>query len=198
MEADRWIRAVEIRPTNRRVAHHAVLFAGGTNDRMFRAFDAKNGIVKFKSDVTFATGSAEVTANARQAVQRFAQILNSPDELKEIYKSGSGTIRVAEDGTVSGIFSDGDLRRLILHDQDAALRRPVREVMTANPKRIRGDQPYRTIADMYFARGFAEMQMAQDFCNGIPLSRLEGDDIVGGEPLPVAEVFQRAIASFEA
>jgi hypothetical protein len=30
MEADRWIRAVEIRPTNRQVAHHAVLFAGGT------------------------------------------------------------------------------------------------------------------------------------------------------------------------
>jgi hypothetical protein len=41
------------------------------------------------------------------------------------------------------------------------------------------------------------MQMAQDFCNGIPLSRLEGDDIVGGEPLPVAEVFQRAVASFD-
>jgi hypothetical protein len=26
---DRWIRAVEVRPTNREVAHHAVLFAGG-------------------------------------------------------------------------------------------------------------------------------------------------------------------------
>jgi hypothetical protein len=26
---DRWIRAVEVRPTNRQVAHHAVLFAGG-------------------------------------------------------------------------------------------------------------------------------------------------------------------------
>jgi len=42
-------------------------------------FDAARGIVKFKSDVTFATGSAEVTAQAKQAIQRFAQILNSPD-----------------------------------------------------------------------------------------------------------------------
>jgi hypothetical protein len=29
MAEDRWIRAVEIRPSNRQVAHHAVLFAGG-------------------------------------------------------------------------------------------------------------------------------------------------------------------------
>ncbi len=29
MDQDRWIRAVEIRPANRQVAHHAVLFAGG-------------------------------------------------------------------------------------------------------------------------------------------------------------------------
>jgi chemotaxis protein MotB len=42
-------------------------------------FDSTKGIVKFKSDVTFALGSAEVTPNAKQAVARFAQILNSPD-----------------------------------------------------------------------------------------------------------------------
>ena len=42
-------------------------------------FDAARGIVKFRSDVTFATGSAEVTAQARAAIQRFAQILNSAD-----------------------------------------------------------------------------------------------------------------------
>ena len=42
-------------------------------------FDSSKGIVKFKSDVTFATGSAEVTPNAKQAVGRFAQILNSPE-----------------------------------------------------------------------------------------------------------------------
>jgi hypothetical protein len=57
--------------------------------------------------------------------------------------------------------------------------------------------PARTIADVYFARGFSEMQMAQDFCNGIPLSRFEGDEVIPGMPLPVDSVFRRAIASFD-
>jgi chemotaxis protein MotB len=41
-------------------------------------FDEKRGIVKFKSDLTFAPGSAELTPQAKQAIGRFAQILNSP------------------------------------------------------------------------------------------------------------------------
>ena len=40
-------------------------------------FDSARGMVKFRSDVTFATGSAEVTEQARPAIARFAQILNS-------------------------------------------------------------------------------------------------------------------------
>jgi len=41
-------------------------------------FDSARGIVKFKSDVTFSPGSAEVTSKAKDAIARFAQILNSP------------------------------------------------------------------------------------------------------------------------
>ncbi len=40
-------------------------------------FDSSRGIVKFKSDVTFNTGSAELQPKARTAIARFAQILNS-------------------------------------------------------------------------------------------------------------------------
>jgi chemotaxis protein MotB len=40
-------------------------------------FDSARGIVKFKSDLTFALGSADLTDNARRAIGRFAQILNS-------------------------------------------------------------------------------------------------------------------------
>lgn len=60
-------------------------------------------------------------------------------------------------------------------------------------------QPTRTalIAEMYFARGFAEVQLASDFCNGIPLSDGTQEVIVFGEPLTVAQVFDRAIASFD-
>lgn len=40
-------------------------------------FDAARGIVKFKSDVTFATGEATLTPKAKEAIARFATILNS-------------------------------------------------------------------------------------------------------------------------
>ena len=40
-------------------------------------FDSARGVVKFKSDVTFNTGSAEVTTKAKEAINRFAGILNS-------------------------------------------------------------------------------------------------------------------------
>jgi hypothetical protein len=53
------------------------------------------------------------------------------------------------------------------------------------------------IGEMYMIRGFAEMQLAQDFCNGIPLSDGATETFVLGTPLPVAEVFARAIVSYD-
>jgi chemotaxis protein MotB len=41
-------------------------------------FDSARGIVKFKSDVTFAVGDATLTPSAKTAITRFAEILNSP------------------------------------------------------------------------------------------------------------------------
>jgi chemotaxis protein MotB len=41
-------------------------------------FDSARGIVKFKTDFTFATGSADLTEKAKSAIARFATILNSP------------------------------------------------------------------------------------------------------------------------
>lgn len=52
-------------------------------------------------------------------------------------------------------------------------------------------------AEMYLARGFAEMQLASDFCNGIPLSDGSGAVPVLGTQQTVAEVFQVAIASLD-
>jgi chemotaxis protein MotB len=41
-------------------------------------FDSARGIVKFKSDVTFAKGDANLQARAKEVIDRFAQIVNSP------------------------------------------------------------------------------------------------------------------------
>lgn len=51
------------------------------------------------------------------------------------------------------------------------------------------------IAELYFARAFAEMQMANDFCNGIPLSDGSIQEIDYDTPRTIAEVFETAIAS---
>lgn len=53
------------------------------------------------------------------------------------------------------------------------------------------------IGEMYFAKGFAEMQLAQDFCNGIPISNLVDGVPQAGEPETDAKVFTRAVASYD-
>jgi hypothetical protein len=57
--------------------------------------------------------------------------------------------------------------------------------------------PTADIGEMYFARGFAELQLASDFCNGIPLSDGASDVAKLGTPLPVKDVFAAASASFD-
>ena len=61
-------------------------------------------------------------------------------------------------------------------------------------------QPAETskVGEMYLARGFAEMQMASDFCNGIPLSDASNaPPVIFGQPLTVAAVFNVAIATLD-
>jgi arabinose-5-phosphate isomerase len=61
-------------------------------------------------------------------------------EVSSIKRRSGAVVLVDEQGKVSGIFSDGDLRRAITNDDGSVLKQPIRELMTRNPKRIRGDQ----------------------------------------------------------
>jgi chemotaxis protein MotB len=42
-------------------------------------YDPNTGMIRFKSDVTFALGSADLTARAREVIGRLAPILNGPE-----------------------------------------------------------------------------------------------------------------------
>lgn len=53
------------------------------------------------------------------------------------------------------------------------------------------------IAEMYLARGFAEMQLASDFCNGIPIGDGNAVPPENGVPFSTAEVFMLAGASLD-
>lgn len=71
-------------------------------------FDSARGVVKFKSDVTFNVGSAEVKNEARNAIARFAQILNSPAAARyELQVAGhTDSQRVSNPATVKAGHKD--------------------------------------------------------------------------------------------
>lgn len=52
-------------------------------------------------------------------------------------------------------------------------------------------------AEMYLARGFAELQLASDFCNGIPMSNVYSVDPKFETPKSTQVVFQYAAASLD-
>jgi arabinose-5-phosphate isomerase len=90
-------------------------------------------LIKVSEAMTFRLGENLPVASEQLTV---GEVLRQVSKIKR--RSGA-VILVGSDERVSGIFSDGDLRRLITEDE-AALRRPVAGVMTRNPKRVRGDQ----------------------------------------------------------
>lgn len=61
-------------------------------------------------------------------------------QVSTIKRRSGAVILVDEPGRLSGIFTDGDLRRLLTTDPSNALSRPVRDVMGRTPKHVRNDQ----------------------------------------------------------
>jgi arabinose-5-phosphate isomerase len=92
-------------------------------------------MIRVSEAMTFKRGENLPVASDRLSV---GEVLRQVSKIKR--RSGAVVLVDEGSGRVSGIFSDGDLRRLITADEGAGLRRPVAEVMTRNPKRVRGDQ----------------------------------------------------------
>jgi hypothetical protein len=54
------------------------------------------------------------------------------------------------------------------------------------------------IGEMLSLAGFTYVLFGESFCSGVPFSHLEGDEIVYGEPQTTDEMFQTAVARFDA
>jgi arabinose-5-phosphate isomerase len=91
-------------------------------------------LIKVKEAMTFKRDENLPVASEKLTV---GQVLH---EVSSIKRRSGAVVLIDDEGKVSGIFSDGDLRRAITDDDGSVLRRPIRELMTKNPKRIRGDQ----------------------------------------------------------
>lgn len=61
-------------------------------------------------------------------------------EVSRIKRRSGAVILMDDDGKISGIFTDGDLRRVVTDSDGAALSRPIADFMTRNPRRIRSDR----------------------------------------------------------
>jgi arabinose-5-phosphate isomerase len=90
-------------------------------------------LIKVSEAMTFRRGENLPVASDRLTV---GQVLH---EVSSIKRRSGAVILVNELGKTSGIFSDGDLRRLITDNDGTALQKPVASVMTHNPKRIAAD-----------------------------------------------------------
>ncbi len=90
-------------------------------------------LMRVDEAMTFRQGENLPLADASQTV---GDVLR---EVSKIARRPGAILVTGGDGRLVGIFSDGDLRRLIVSDAAGALNRRVADVMTTSPKRIRHD-----------------------------------------------------------
>lgn len=57
--------------------------------------------------------------------------------------------------------------------------------------------PTANLGQMYFVLGFAELTLAENFCNGQPLSDASTGEVIYGEPKSNQEIFTLALAHFD-
>ncbi len=90
-------------------------------------------LIKVKEAMTFKIGENLPVAKDSLTV---GQVLH---EVSSIKRRSGAVILVDKDGRMTGLFSDGDLRRTVTDNDGSALSRPIRDVMTKNPKRTRDE-----------------------------------------------------------
>ncbi len=90
-------------------------------------------LMRVHEAMSFRTGDNLPLAREEQTVGDVLQAVS------KITRRPGAVVIVDHAEALAGIFSDGDLRRLILSDGDKALSRRIGEVMTRNPKKIEAD-----------------------------------------------------------
>ncbi len=147
-----------------------------------------------------ARSDAGAVALANGALGRFRNVTGGNESTWMF-----GGLLADEWGTSSTFIQNDEADWRKIQDNNSSVQNQLRrlyQVRTAATQavpKLKEFSPTRTalLGEMYFARGFAELQLASDFCNGIPLSDGAGEEIKFGAPLPVSAVFTAAIGSFD-
>src|SRR5687768_17482976 len=91
-------------------------------------------LIRVREAMTFKLGENLPVASERLSV---GEVLH---EVSRIKRRSGAVILTNESGKISGIFTDGDLRRLVTDDDGTGLKKPIGDVMKRDPKRIRADE----------------------------------------------------------
>lgn len=83
---------------------------------------------------------------------------------------------IDEQGKLSGIFTDADLRRLLVADGPAALQRPVAEVMTASPAHLTDDALVRDAVQLIREKRLDEIPVLNQ--NAQPIGLIDVQDLI--------------------
>jgi arabinose-5-phosphate isomerase len=103
----------------------------------------------------------------------------------------TGAVILTDDqGRLCGLFTDSDLARLIEHRRDAALDRPIREVMTANPITVPLGTRLLEAVDILCQRKISELPVVDAAFR--PVGLLDITDLIGLVPQEDAAVAQPA------
>jgi arabinose-5-phosphate isomerase len=81
------------------------------------------------------------------------------------------------DGRLAGVFTDSDLARLFEQRRDAALDRPIAEVMTANPITVPLGARVAEALDILRRRKISELPVVD--ADGRPAGLLDITDLIG-------------------
>lgn len=143
------------------------------------------------------------TALRLGALARLRQIAGGTDGTETVWLFAG---LLADEWTTSSTFiqnDEADERNISLDNSSVTNQyRTVNRARTAANQSIAALRKFlptqlANIGEMYFVRGFAELTLADNFCNGTPLSDASGPTVVLGTPLTNDAVFRMAMASFD-
>jgi arabinose-5-phosphate isomerase len=90
----------------------------------------------------------------------------------------TGAIMLTDaDGRLTGLFTDSDLARLFERRDEAALDRPIAEVMVASPSTVRSGKRVSEAVNLLASRKFSELPVVD--AEGRPVGLLDITDLIG-------------------
>ena len=93
------------------------------------------------------------------------------------------------DGRLTGVFTDSDLARLFEQRRDAALDRPIREVMTSNPHMVRQGSRVADAVDVLRRHRISELPVVDAVDR--PIGLIDITDVIGLIPMEEPEIMSQ-------